>query len=108
WYPKENPPWEPGSFPIAPIEAEGQWKYGRALVKPKLEGLFVPDIAKKYRKGKKPLELSDLPPEMIQSMRDWYRVSQAASAHVKVTPIGGKERPLTCLDINPENLVWVS
>ncbi len=53
------------------------------------------------------ITLDDIRPEMVQSMREWYRLSQIASKHVVIQPMKGEKRLITDLDINPDNLVWV-
>jgi len=113
-YPKDAA-WEKGSFPIVPIVAVGKTnQFSHVLVKTKLKGMFVKDIAKlvtdaKLANGDRgPISVADLPADMAASLREWYQLSQAATQTVKITPEGKPERFITCLDINPDNLVWVT
>lgn len=104
WYP-ENPNWASGTLPIAPILMDIETDWGHGLVKLMLPGKSVQAIAAEYKRG----ELSKAEIDsMTKSLRDWYRTSQAASNHAMITPIEtGVPRPITSLDINPENMVYV-
>jgi len=63
---------------------------------------------KKLVPSKRPeIELEDIPLDMQQSMREWYRLSQIASKHTRFKLVNGQERALVDLDINPDNLMWV-
>lgn len=122
WYPKD-PSWKPGTLPFSPVIMEVTTQYGAGLIKLEIPGQSVKDLALLHKKGK-------LSPEVFAQIKknvsDWYDVSQAASNHAVITPLPPnksifaslfpsanppetvKPRLITSLDINPENMVWVT
>jgi hypothetical protein len=98
-----NPAWGRGRIPTLPIYGMFQTSIGPVLVKPITQGQTLAQIYRQYR----PATAKDLPEPMRQSLEDLRTFARIANrvATVELTP--GQPTPLR-LDINPNNLVWIS
>lgn len=102
----DGAPWPEDALPVARIAAVADSGFGLALVKPEVRGRFLEDLADDLA-AKGPLDARALPDAMRESLHHWYALSQCATRHAKVPGPAGTTRPIRCLDLNPENLVWI-
>ncbi len=94
-YPKSYPK---NVLPLAPIAGLVKTNKGMVLLKRKLKGLTVADFGRKNA-GE---PYGSLPPDMEQGLKDMHAFAKAVEAE------SAKTGKAISLDVNPNNLMWVT